>query len=194
MAATRADRILPADSAPGIDHILLRIHEPKTRGRGAKHQSARIDPRDIVELVSAVFGDFLPSEKLWSFSGATLRRRFCQILSALGLPTKAEGKRRPFDVGSLRPGGATHLLGQTEDSELVRRRGRWASIRVMNIYLQEVSVATCLPRLDATVRQRIEMFANIFPQALSRSLYFLSTKIPFAAWYTLFLTRSTAGL
>lgn len=39
LEAVRSDLLLPRDSAPGIEHILLRIREPKTRGRGARHQS-----------------------------------------------------------------------------------------------------------------------------------------------------------
>ena len=34
------------------------------------------------------------------------------------------------------------MLQATEDSELVRRRGRWASHKVMEIYLQEVASST----------------------------------------------------
>jgi hypothetical protein len=36
IGAARADLILPDDFAPGIDYILLRIAEPKTRGIGTK--------------------------------------------------------------------------------------------------------------------------------------------------------------
>lgn len=39
--ACRKDLILPSDSDPGQSHVSLRIREPKTRGRGARHQSAR---------------------------------------------------------------------------------------------------------------------------------------------------------
>lgn len=51
------------------------------------------------------------------------------------------GEMRGFDLASLRPGGATLLL-RTEDLELIRRRGRWLSSRVMEIYLQEVMATT----------------------------------------------------
>ena len=67
LEAVRSDLLLPRDSAPGIEHILLRIREPKTRGRGARHQSTRIEPQDAVALISQVFQDFAPSDKLWSF-------------------------------------------------------------------------------------------------------------------------------
>ena len=50
--------MLPCDTAPGFQSILVKIRNPKTRGRSAKHQSARIDPSDLVRLISAVYKDF----------------------------------------------------------------------------------------------------------------------------------------
>lgn len=84
VSAVRKDLVLPEDSAPGINYILLKIHEPKTRGRGAKHQSARIEPTGIVRLVTAVFRRHSPSRRLWPFSAQTLRRRFNQLLAGVG--------------------------------------------------------------------------------------------------------------
>jgi len=55
-AAQRRDRlVLPTDGAPGCDFALLQINQPKTRGVSAKHQAARIDPQDVVQLLSAIF-------------------------------------------------------------------------------------------------------------------------------------------
>lgn len=48
MVAKRSDLVLPCDTAPGFQSILVKIRNPKTRGRSAKHQSARIDPSDLV--------------------------------------------------------------------------------------------------------------------------------------------------
>ena len=184
--ATRSDLLLPGDSAPGIEYILFRIREPKTRGRGARHQSARIEPSDAVALISQVYKDFSPSDQLWSLSASTLRKRFVQLLIALELPTRPSHGVRPFDLGSLRPGGATHLLTLTEDISLVQRRGRWASVHVMNIYLQEIAVATCIPTLRTDTRQKIEALSYIYPEVLKQSLYFLKFKIPTNAWNLLF--------
>lgn len=184
--ACRQDLILPSDSAPGQSHVLLRVREPKTRGRGARHQCARVDPIDVVQLLSEVFGRLSPSDRLWPFSAATLRRRLVQVMSSIGLQTKVQDGVRPFDLGSLRPGGATHMLAVTEDSSLVQRRGRWVSMQVMNIYLQEVSVATCLPRLDPLVRDRVQRLCMIYPQVLETSLNHLRNRIPTTAWNLLY--------
>jgi hypothetical protein len=105
------------------------IKAPKTRGRAARHQSTRIDPEDIVMLLSAVFRDLLPGEPLWPFSPATMRRRFTCLLAALGMTLGGDGQM-PYSLSSLRPGGATYWLAETEDAEFVRRKGRWLSTRV----------------------------------------------------------------
>ena len=191
--ACRADLILPSESAPGVNYLILRIREPKTRGRGARHQSTRIEPKDIVALVSAVFQNFSPGDKLWRHSASTLRKRFNQLLLAVGLPLTDGGGRKVFELGSLRPGGATHMLTLTEDASLVQRRGRWASMQVMNIYLQEVAVATCTPSLSADVRNRVEKLCNIYPQVLEKSIGFIKFHIPCTAWHLLFAAPDLTG-
>ena len=187
LGAYRRDLFLPSELAPGCDFILLRVPEPKTRGRGARHQSARIDPADLVLLISSVFLHYGSDQKLWPYSAATLRRKFSQLLAAVGLQTKVVGGVRPFDLGSLRPGGATWILNQTEDSNLVQRRGRWMSYRVMTIYLQEIAVATTLPKLSPQVRKTIQELNSVFPQVLQKAVRYLSFKIPCTIWYKLFL-------
>ena len=192
LQSCRRDLVLPSDSVPGFSFILLKIKEAKTRGRSAKHQSARVDQPDLIDLISAVYGPLKPDEPLWPWSAATLRKRFNLLLEELGLPTKRCGQARPFDLASLRPGGATWLLHATENSEIVRRRGRWLSSRVMEIYLQEVLVATFLVNLDPDVRQNIESLALGFEKLAQIAVSFLSHAIPSKAWNS--LLKGKAGL
>ena len=77
------------------------------------------------------------------------------------------------------------MLGETENSELVRRRGRWLSHRVMDIYLQEVVATTFLPNLSATTRRIIDSLAHSFPDVLERVLFFESRGVPRASWFFL---------
>ena len=81
LLAKRGDLVLPSDASPGTRFLLLKIKDPKTRGRGARHQASRIDYADIVTSVSAVFKDLPREDPLWHLSAATLRRRFvdCQL-------------------------------------------------------------------------------------------------------------------
>lgn len=53
LMAQRCDLTLPCDSAPGVGFGVLRIRSPKTRGRAACHQAARIDPPDSRLCISS---------------------------------------------------------------------------------------------------------------------------------------------
>ena len=130
--ACRGNLIFPEDALFMQSFILVRIDQPKTRGRAAKHQSGKLEASDLVSVASLAFLHLPKTAKLWPYTNQTLRRRLDSILDRLGIP-KSGAQGRSLDLGSLRPGGATHLLRLTEDSELVRRRGRWASHKVMEI-------------------------------------------------------------
>ena len=151
---------------------------PKTRGRAARHQAARVDPPDIIQLLSAVFGNMQEHEKLWPWSAATLRKRFNCLLHGLGLPTTKHGGRHPFTSGSLRPGGATFLPLKSEDSALVRRRGRWVNMKVCEIYLQEVCYTTYTEKLQTDTRSRVRELTAAFPETLQVALSFLNSAVP----------------
>ena len=111
-----------------------------------------------------------PSEKLWNFSGQTLRSRFRALCKALELPQSKYCGIKPL---SLRPGGATWLLQTTESGELVMRRGRWAACRVMSIYLQEVSAITFLNKIPVSSKSKILKLADNFHRLHQKALSFL---------------------
>eukprot|EP00438_Fugacium_kawagutii_P018831 Skav221701 [mRNA] locus=scaffold1494:459337:464550:+ [translate_table: standard] len=181
-AARRRDLILPQDGAPGTRFALLQIQQPKTRGVSAKHQAARIDPEDVVALLTAVFKKLPPNDHLWKFSPSTLRKRFSTLMQALGLPTQRGGDTTPHDLASLRPGGATYLLHRFEDADLVRRRGRWVSVRVLEIYLQEIQAVTYQARMSAQAQQRVADLARSFPEIAEKTIFLLDAAIPCTAW------------
>ena len=181
-AAKRGDLVLPCDAAPGTSGILLRIQEPKTRGRSARHQAARIEYQDMVTLISAVFRKLDAAAPLWPWSPATLRRRFVTLQQAVGLNVSRTPSSSPYDLASLRPGGATFLLQQTEDSELVRRKGRWLSSRVLEIYIQEASVSTFQQKMSKRTYGRITELSDAFPTILEKAVFFLDAHIPDRAW------------
>ena len=126
--ALREALVLPRDVLYTQAFALLKIEEPKTRFRVARHQAAKLEASDLVALVDMAFGKLPKGSKLWPFSAQTLRRRLDAILEALWIPT-SRTSRRPLDLGSFRPGGATYLLQATEDSELVRRGDAGCPIR-----------------------------------------------------------------
>ena len=53
----------------------------------AKHQAARIDPADIVQLLQIAFSKKSRDQKLWPFPASTLRKRLADLLKAIKLPT-----------------------------------------------------------------------------------------------------------
>ena len=185
--AKRVDLVLPRDVLFTQCFVLLRIQEPKTRLRMARHQAARVEPQDLVELIDLVFHGLRSDERLWPRSQQTLRKRLDAVLARLGI-TPHEGEKA-LDLGSFRPGGATYLLQQTEDSELTRRRGRWASHKVMEIYLQEVASITFYPRLPLPVREQVLRFAQGFRPMLEKAKQWDAQGIPSTAWYSLLLAE-----
>ena len=192
LQALRSDLVLPEDAAPGMTYALLRIREPKTRGRHAKHQAARIDPADIVQLLQIAFSKKSREQKLWPLSASTLRKRLADLLKAIKLPTEGSGSQH-FDLSSLRPGGASWLLSCCEDSEMVRRRGRWATTRTMEIYLQEVQYVTFVERLPAATKEVIHTCAAGFPDLLKKVQFFTDAAIPSSTWFTLLRDRRSFG-
>lgn len=180
LSALRADLILPRDAAPSTLGALLQIRLPKTRGRAARHQSSRIEPDDIVQLLDLAFRRLNIDERLWPWSPSRLRRRFSLLLTALGVADSRGSSH--FNLSSLRPGGATYWLAQTEDAEFVRRKGRWLSTRVLEIYLQEASVATYQRRLTEESKSRIQDLCNLFPEVLKKAQFFKAARIPEDAW------------
>ena len=100
-------------------------------------------------------GRLQPHEKIWPGSPSTLRHRLDKVLLKLGLPIKMTNQQKPLTLASFRPGGATYLISLTESAEVVRRRGRWVSLKVMDIYLQKVSAATFMTDIPDTSRQMI---------------------------------------
>ena len=192
LAATRKELVLPRDCAPGTSFALILIKAPKTRGRAANHQAARVDQEDIIRFLSAMYGEAPGDTKIWPFSAATLRKRFAAILKALKLPCEKTQGQRPFTLGSMRPGGATWLLHRTENSEVVRRRGRWLSVKVMEIYLQEVLVCTFMEKVRPRARVLIDFCSGGFEATLDRCIDFLQCGIPTTTWF--YLLRDTANL
>ena len=183
--AYRYDLLLPQDTYGTNNFALLAISEPKTRYSAARHQCSKIDAPDLLRVLSVAFSRLAPRERLWPMSGQTLRLRFKAILTALNLTTVHPGMQS-LDLASLRPGGATWLLQVTEQSELVRRRGRWVTAKVMEVYLQEVSAARYLNCLDDGQKEKLFGMAYGFQSILRQAESFVEAMIPMTIWYKVF--------
>ena len=111
------------------------MKEPKSRYTYARHQSAKVDAADLLTIIDLIFRNLELNQRLWPFSSQTLRNRFKALLTALTLPIRIIPELRMLDLGSLRSGGTTYIILIIEDSELYRRRGRWSSMKMMDIYV-----------------------------------------------------------
>ena len=186
-SAVRQKLILPSDLGMSVNYALLQIDEPKTRLRAARHQVARLDHPQLLEVLEYVFSRLRGSDRLWPFSAQTLRKRFYTLLDALTLPKGATGPTRGIDMGSLRAGGATWLLESSENPELVRRRGRWISAKIMEIYIQESSSAQYVPLLEPVAKEKVLLAVRLFPSVLRRCRFLHVAAVPENAWRYLLL-------
>ena len=183
--AFRKDLVLPCDVGYTIDYVLLKICEPKTRYRAARHQAGKLEQVDLIEVVRIGFEGLLPNEKLWNMSGSTLRARLTSLMKALALPHLTGQVPKVLTLASFRPGGATHLITVSESAELVRRRGRWASFKTMEMYLQEVAASTYLNDVSSIARENVLLALRNFPELMSQIRKFVACKIPETTWYFL---------
>ena len=186
LAARRRDLLLPSDVGDTVSYGLVSIHEPKTRFKAARHQSARIDQPDLLAVVNIAFGHLSANSKLWPYSASTLRSRFDKLVRRLGVDTWEGQGSKSLDLGSLRAGGATWLLQCSEDSELVRRRGRWLNSRTMEIYIQEISSLQFLNKLSSSSRQLILSLLDNFAEVLQVAVQLQLLHTPTTCWYARF--------
>lgn len=188
--ALRLDLLLPRDVEQTISFGILAIKEPKTRHTGAKHQAGKIDVPDLLAVVDLAFGDYEGGRRLWGHSGQTLRSRFQAVLAALRLPTVRAGALKPLDPGSLRAGGATWHLQCTEDGEYCRRKGRWLSQKVMEVYVQETTALLYLKKIDPSARDLILAMAGLFPRILELCQTYKALHLPSVLWCNLLKTEA----
>eukprot|EP00435_Cladocopium_sp_Y103_P019932 s4028_g4.t2 len=180
LAATRADLLLPSDGDRTLPFGLLSIKDPKTRTTNARHQSAKIDMADMLRVVELFLGPLKPFQKLWPYSGNTLRSRFRCILQALQLPLVPHNDTRPLELASIRAGSATWLMQMVESGDLLQRRGRWANRKMMDIYIQEVTAQIYLQKVPAATKDIVLAVADSFLLVLNKAEALLRARIPMA--------------
>ena len=181
----RRDLLLPSDVGQTVDYALLSIREPKSRFTHARHQSAKIDAADLVQVLELAFRDLHDGQRLWAYSPQTLRTRFKSLLEALKLPSTNTVELRCLDLGSLRSGGATYIIQTLENAELCRRRGRWASMRMMDIYVQEVMALQYLRTIRPQSKELVLKIASFFSDTFLRAQKLHDEHVPETLWFRL---------
>ena len=171
----------------GWDHPFCNpVHTwTETRHSGPRHQAAKLDAPDLLQVVDLAFGEKTEGTRLWEKSGQTLRMRSKELLRELRLPLEKFNGMKPLDLGSLRAGGATWHLQITENSEYCRRKGRWINMKTMEIYVQETTSILYLKRIPSEARTKVLTVANLFPKILQRSIALQQANVPKNVWYAL---------
>ena len=146
------------------------IGKPKMRRVTARRTYVRIDDGGFIDFMEAMVAVIPVEAPLFSGTFARMRRAFEAICSELGLPLSG---CMALSWASLRPGGATWMFERTQDPALVRLRGRWASARMLEIYIQEVGAVSLLPSLAEEARTKIRRLATLAPGLLAEATAYL---------------------
>lgn len=154
------DCVLSLDSGHP-NTMFLQLMHVKTRTRGARFQSVRIDEPCVIAFSKKCFKVMHHSERLWPFTPSLLRVRFDQVL------VTACGQSKLVYPSSLRPGGATFLFQLwNEDLSRLQWRGRWLHMRTMLHYVQELGAINVLTSLPPAYRVRVHQLAELCLPAL----------------------------
>ena len=99
---------------------------------------------------------------------SAFRRQWDCIMSKLGIPHRQAD--RGATPGVLRGSGATFLYGCCEDVNWIAWRGRWARVKTLEYYLQEVAAQMLIHELSEKSKARIFFLSDYSLQVLECSL------------------------
>jgi integrase len=126
---TKADIAVQNDDRLGLGKMAmlgaLRLRKTKT----GPNQWVEIEDVQIMSLLNIVTEQLQPSDRVFPFSAASLRRAIKLSCSNLGIDTH-------YVPHSLRHGGATRLSMLKVSIEEIMRRGRWQSSKSARRYIQ----------------------------------------------------------
>lgn len=157
VALTRKDLVFPRDVGFDMPCLYIHLQNPKT-ARFARRQHGRIDDTQIIQLAEKIFGKLPMQCRLYSGSISLFRKQWDAVMSLLGIPHRQS--QRGATPGTLRGSGATFLYGRTEDIPWIAWRGRWARVKTLEFYLQEVSAQLLLHELPKRSKHLVETFGN----------------------------------
>ena len=155
VSLTRKDLVFPRDLAFDMPCLYVHLQNPKT-SRFARRQHGRVDDLPLIRVLERIFSELPLDCRLFDGSINLFRKQWNATMRRLGIPCSQQGHgARP---GSLRGSGATYLYGRAEDIPWIAWRGRWARVKTLEYYLQEVSAQLLLFELTPQSRSNIETF------------------------------------
>ena len=90
------------------------------------------------------------------------------MLDKLGIAVSMH--RRGATPAVLRGSGATALYLQSEDLSLIQWRGRWAQLKTVEHYIQEVAGQSLLAQMSPHSREVVKLFAEAAEPLISAFL------------------------
>ena len=153
----RSDLIFPEDTLEQRAAMYIYIKNPKT-ARFARRQHVKVLDDSVIWLARKVFWSLPMTSKLFNASMAVFRRQWNAVLSHIGVPHKQSV--RGATPGTLRGSGATHLYLEDEDLSKICWRGRWAKMRTLEYYIQEVGAQLFLHQLGPEVKANIAFLSS----------------------------------
>ena len=146
----RSDLLLPGDTLNETAAFYVHIRNPKT-ARFARKQQCKIDDPCVLAYVAKVFGALAPNASLFAGGTSAYRRRWDLSVS---MPS------RGATPAVLRGSGATALYLESEDLSLIQWRGRWAQLKTVEHYIQEVAAQSLLAQMPPEDRAVVKLFAD----------------------------------
>lgn len=157
VSLTRKDLVFPRDLAFDMPCLYVHLQNPKT-SRFARRQHGRVDDLPLIRVLERIFSELPLDCRLFDGSINLFRKQWNATMRRLGIPCSQQG--HGATPGSLRGSGATYLYGRAEDIPWIAWRGRWARVKTLEYYLQEVSAQLLLFELTPQSRSNIETFGK----------------------------------
>ena len=142
----------------------IHLTNPKT-ARFARRQHCRLEDKGVLNFLEAFCETWGPDRLLYSGTANTYRTQWNAVMRHLGVPHNRASK-------GATP-GVLSLYLETEDLSKVQWRGRWARLKTVEFYLQEVGAQLLLARLPAGSRDRIRFYRRFAGPLM---LHFVSSR------------------
>lgn len=112
---------------------IITLQSSKSGLRTGTEEAIAVRDSLTLQLLHTLFStrNWVPGDKLWPYSAQSFRNTFANYLAHFGL------KELLFKPYSLRRGGATFLLQCGLPMETILLRGRWRSLNVARLYLED---------------------------------------------------------
>lgn len=160
LVLSRWDLVFPEDALLMSQRCLYIFIKNLKTARFARCQHVRIDDPSIVALIRCFYGHFDLDTRLFPASTAVFRRQWNHLLDVLEIPRRQA--TRGATPGVLRGSGATREYLSDTNIATIQWRGRWARMKTLGFYIQEVAAQLFLHNLPARARNTVAILdANL---------------------------------